>query len=516
MGLVGKTVEEKIWNFFYERIKNAFGTAGLMGNLQKESGLNPKNLQNSFQAKLGHTDDSYTEAVDNGTYTNFVRDSAGYGLAQFTFWTRKQNLLNFVRSKKVSVGDLETQLLFIWKELSESYKSVLTALQTATSVRAASDIVLTKYERPADQGVAEQEERADYGLNFYQKYANKEVASMGYTNSPLVDCKVMSPNHSGTRTHKIDRITPHCVVGQLKAENIGGCFTKESRKASCNYGIGTDGRVCLIVDEANRSWCSSSSANDQRAITIECASDKVEPYAMNTAVYNKLIQLCVDICKRNGKNTLLWIDNKDKALSYVPKDNEMLLTVHRWFANKSCPGNWLYSRLGNVAKEVTALLNGGKAEEEPEVKKTLYRVQVGAYSKKANADAQLKKVKAKGFTDAFITQVGNLYKVQVGAYSVKANADNMLKKVKAAGFDAFITTQSGTAVSASAAEPAKTVKAGSTVRVKNGAKTYTGGNLASFVYKRDHQVKEIKGDRAVITYKGTVVAAVKVSDLTPV
>lgn len=99
MGLVGKTVEEKIWNFFYERIKNAFGTAGLMANLQKESGLNPKNLQNSFQAKLGHTDDSYTEAVDNGTYTNFVRDSAGYGLAQFTFWTRKQNLLNFVRSK---------------------------------------------------------------------------------------------------------------------------------------------------------------------------------------------------------------------------------------------------------------------------------------------------------------------------------------------------------------------------------------------------------------------------------
>ena len=281
-----------------------------------------------------------------------------------------------------------------------------------------------------------------YGLTNYDK---KEETKM--SNSSLVDCKVMSPNHSGTRTHKIDRITPHCVVGQLKAENIGGCFTSKSREASCNYGIGTDGRVCLIVDEANRSWCSSSSANDQRAITIECASDKTEPYAMNTAVYNKLIQLCVDICKRNGKNTLLWIDNKDKALSYEPKDNEMLLTVHRWFANKSCPGNWLYSRLGNVAKEVTALLNGGKVEEESETKKPLYRVQIGAYSKKTNADAQLKKVKSKGFADAFITQVGNLYKVQVGAYSVKANADNMLKRVKAAGFDAFITTQSGSTVS---------------------------------------------------------------------
>ena len=122
---------------------------------------------------------------------------------------------------------------------------------------------------------------------------------MGYTNSPLVVYTKLSPNHSGQRTHSIDRITPHCVVGQLSAESICGCFTSTSRQASCNYGIGTDGRVSLCVEEKNRSWCSSSNANDQRAVTIECASDMNEPYAMNSAVYDSLVKLCIDICKRN-------------------------------------------------------------------------------------------------------------------------------------------------------------------------------------------------------------------------
>lgn len=174
-------------------------------------------------------------------------------------------------------------------------------------------------------------------------------------NSKLITCTVKSPNHSGKRTHSIDRITPHCVVGQLSASAIGGCFP-QGRNASCNYGIGTEGGICLIVDEENRSWCSSSNANDQRAVTIECASDKTDPYAMNSTVYNKLIDLCEDICRRNGKTKLIWISNKDKALAYNPASNEMQLTVHRWFANKSCPGDWLFSRLGDVAKVVTERL----------------------------------------------------------------------------------------------------------------------------------------------------------------
>lgn len=181
------------------------------------------------------------------------------------------------------------------------------------------------------------------------------------SNSSLVSYTKLSPNHSGQRTHGIDRITPHCVVGQLSAESICECFTSASRQASCNYGIGTDGRISLCVEEKNRSWCSSSNANDQRAVTIECASDMNEPYAMNSKVYTSLIDLCVDICKRNGKKKLLWFIDKDKTLNYSPKSDEMVLTVHRWFANKSCPGDWLYSRLGDLATYVTNKLGGNSA-----------------------------------------------------------------------------------------------------------------------------------------------------------
>ena len=181
---------------------------------------------------------------------------------------------------------------------------------------------------------------------------------MAYTNSNMVAYTKLSPNHSGQRTHSIDRITPHCVVGQCTAEGLGDWFAKSSTQASSNYGIDKNGRVGLYVEEKNRSWCSSSGANDQRAVTIECASDTSEPYAMNSAVYATLIKLCVDICKRNGKKKLIWFGDKDKTLNYSPKSDEMILTVHRWFANKSCPGNWLYARLGDLASKVTAQLGG--------------------------------------------------------------------------------------------------------------------------------------------------------------
>ena len=178
---------------------------------------------------------------------------------------------------------------------------------------------------------------------------------MIYTNSGLVDIVYRSPNHSGLRKHKIDRITPHCVVGQATAERIGECFPA-GRDASCNYGIGYDGKVVLVVDEKNRSWCSSSNANDQRAVTIECASDNYHPYKMNTAVYKKLVLLCADICVRNGISKLLWLGSASKTLNYTPKNGEAVLTAHRWFANKACPGDWLYSRFGQLANDVNEKL----------------------------------------------------------------------------------------------------------------------------------------------------------------
>ena len=154
--------EEKLWQALYKLLNNAFAAAGFMGNLFAESGFNPKNLQNSFEKKLDFTDESYTAAVDNGTYTNFIKDSAGYGLAQWTFWTRKQNLLNFAKARGVSIGNFDMQLAFLRKELSENYADLLSKLKKASSVRAASDLVLTKFEQPGDQSEAAKIKRAGY------------------------------------------------------------------------------------------------------------------------------------------------------------------------------------------------------------------------------------------------------------------------------------------------------------------------------------------------------------------
>ena len=176
------------------------------------------------------------------------------------------------------------------------------------------------------------------------------------SNSGLVTYTRLSPNNSGKRTHKIDRITPHCVVGQTSTKWIGDYFASSSVEASCNYGIGTEGGVALCVPEDTVSWCSSSPTNDNRAVTIECASDEKDPYAFNSTVYNKLIELMADICRRIGKNTVVWISDKNKALAYEPKSNEMLITVHRWFANKECPGDWLMGKMNDLVSKVNAKL----------------------------------------------------------------------------------------------------------------------------------------------------------------
>ena len=205
---------------------------------------------------------------------------------------------------------------------------------------------------------------------------------MAYTNSKMVVCTKLSPNHSGLRTHSIDRISPHCVVGQVTAESLGSLFAKSSYKASSNYGIDKNGRVGMYVEEKNRSWCTSSNSNDQRAVTIECASDTKSPYRMNDAVYETLIKLCIDICRRNGKKKLLWFGDKNKTLNYSPKADEMVITVHRWFASKSCPGDWLYSRLGDLAKKVTAELSGDDEEDDTEIDKGLRAKDLAAFSNK--------------------------------------------------------------------------------------------------------------------------------------
>lgn len=179
------------------------------------------------------------------------------------------------------------------------------------------------------------------------------------SNSSLVSYTKISPNKTSPRNHVIDTITIHVYVGQASVESMGAWFAETSARCSCNYAIGADGRIALIVDEKDRSWCSSSGSNDHRAITIECASDRTDPYAINDKVYKSLINLCADICKRNGIKELKW--KADKSLiGQVDKQN---MTVHRWFANKSCPGEYVYNRLGQIAKEVNAKLGVSTSKE---------------------------------------------------------------------------------------------------------------------------------------------------------
>jgi hypothetical protein len=176
------------------------------------------------------------------------------------------------------------------------------------------------------------------------------------SNSSLVAYTKLSPNQSGKRKYSITRISIHCVVGQCSVETLGSIFASESREASCNYGIGSDGRVGLYVDEANRSWCTSSADNDNRAVTIEVASDTTSPYKVNDKAYSALLNLVTDICQRNGKTKVTWLGDKAKTLAYTPASDEIVLTVHRWFANKSCPGDYLYNLHPTIAAEVTKRL----------------------------------------------------------------------------------------------------------------------------------------------------------------
>lgn len=166
MSLKGNSNEERIWNFLISKGLNPFGVAGLMGNLDRESGLSPINLQNTYEKILGFTDDTYTTSVDNGDYQNFVHDKAGYGIAQWTYWSRKQNLQKYAQEKGASIGDLEMQLEFLIQELSSSYKSVLNVLKTATSVSQASNAVLLNFEKPANQGSSVQKEEPNADRNF--------------------------------------------------------------------------------------------------------------------------------------------------------------------------------------------------------------------------------------------------------------------------------------------------------------------------------------------------------------
>ena len=196
------------------------------------------------------------------------------------------------------------------------------------------------------------------------------------SNSSLICCTILSPNHSGKRTHAIDTITIHCMAGNLSVESCGALFARSSRQASSNYGIGSDGRIGLYVDEENRSWCTSSRANDQRAITIEVANNGGSPnWPVSAKAYEALLRLVTDICERNNIKRLIWATDKESRVGHL---NGCNMTVHRDYANKSCPGNYLYERHDEIAAEVNKRLS---ADEAPAADPVVQEIDVGAVVK---------------------------------------------------------------------------------------------------------------------------------------
>lgn len=420
--------EEKIWSFLKAQGLSDAGTAGVMGNIYAESGLKPDNLQNSYEGKLGYRDAEYTEMVDHGTYPSFVHDKAGYGLCQWTYWSRKQALLDYAKAKGTSIGDLDMQLGFLMQELNQGYKALVANLKTASTVREASDAFLLQFERPADQSETVKAKRAEYGQKYLDKYAQKGCANtMGFTNSSLATVRMISPNRTPNRNHAIDIITIHCFVGQVNAKRGCEVFQPSSKGASCNYVVGYDGSIGLCVEEKDRSWCTggyktvngvktpirvngiSGASNDYQAVTIEVASDSKHPYAITDKAMAALIELCADICRRNGIKQLMWRGDKN----LVGKVDQQNLTVHRWFANKSCPGDYIYERLGDIAAKVNAKLGGASAGKDTNVpatpvSKVPYKVRITA------TDLRIRKGPG---TDKEIVQV-----IAPGVYTIVSEA----------------------------------------------------------------------------------------------
>lgn len=364
--LKGTTNEQKIWNYLLPVLNNPMGVAAVIGaGTYPESGNRPTNLQQTYENKpektygVAFNDQTYTAAVDKGTYTReqFSKDKAGYGLCQWTYWSRKQALYDHCKSKGVSIGDLEAQLEYLVIELRQY--GLISKLQAVTDLRTASNIILLEFEKPASKDTKQtQDRRFGYTQDVYNRLAlpQKGGNTVGYSNSPLATVTKISPNRNSPRNHSIDRITIHCFVGQITVQRGLAAFQPTEKRASCNYVVAKDGAIGLCVEEKDRSWCTSSGANDHRSITMEVASDSKHPYAVTNAAYEALIKLCADICRRNGKKRVTWLADKDKTIDYKPAADEMVFTVHRWFAAKACPGKYLYDRHADIAAHVNALL----------------------------------------------------------------------------------------------------------------------------------------------------------------
>ena len=335
---MGAINAQKMWNYFKSKGLNDYGIAGLMGNLYCESGLNPMNLQNSYEKSLGYTDSEYTAAVDNGSYTNFVKDKAGYGLAQWTYWSLKEEMLNYHKSKNKSIGDGDTQMEFLCHQLSKSFKSVWTTLQTAKSVLEASNAVLLKFERPADQSVSIQNKRAAAGQKYYDAYASKneiEIPKEGgngkmkynENNKPLVCMMTQSTCYKGTSTMTPKGVLWHStgannptlkryvqpddnatnkseLIALIGKNNNGNDWNHINRQAGVNCWIGklADGTVATVqtMPWNYKPWgCGSGSKGscNNGWIQFEICEDGLTDKNYFNKVYKEACEITAYLCK---------------------------------------------------------------------------------------------------------------------------------------------------------------------------------------------------------------------------
>lgn len=251
------------------------------------------------------------------------------------------------------------------------------------------------------------------------------------SNSPLAEYRHVTKNKNSPRNHKIDTVTIHCMAGQMTGRGCADYFASTTRQVSSNYCIGYGGDIAVSVDESDRSWCSCSPSNDHRAITIEVATDSTYPYKCTDAAFKALLDLLTDVCKRNGI----------AELNYTG-DLSGNMTKHKWFASTACPGAYLEGKFQEIEKAVNLRLKTGAAIENTETKTDkLYRVQIGSYLTRKNAEAMAAKAQAAGFftviREAKIL-AKTVYRVQIGAFAKKGNAEQYAKEAQKKGFNAVI------------------------------------------------------------------------------
>lgn len=319
------------------------------------------------------------------------------------------------------------------------------------------------------------------------------------SNSPLVSYTKISPNKTSPRNKKIDTITIHCVVGQCSVETLGNIFAPTSRQASSNYGVGVDGRIGMYVEEKDRSWCSSNAANDHRAITIEVASDTTEPYAVNDKAFAALIDLVTDICQRNGIKKLVWSTNKEDRVNHK---NGCNMTVHRDYANKSCPGTYLYERHGQIADEVNKRL--GSYEES-----AAGTTDAQASSQTLTVGTEVNFTGTKHYTSSYKTATGKNCKAgKAKITAIAAGKAHPYHLVAVSGKGSTVYGWVDAADVSVAAD--QTIQKGDKVKVLK-AQTYNGGTFKT--YYDVYDVIQVNGDRVVIGIGKTVTSAVKASNL---